>query len=70
MNLFSAFSKKTQFNNEVEQLRIQYSNEASKLSDEQLKEKYFSINSMGLPGREKIIMYEVLKNEYQKRNLA
>ncbi len=70
MNLFSTFSKKAQFNDEVEQLRTQYANEASKLSDEQLKEKYFSINSLGLPGKEKIIMYEVLKNEYQKRNLT
>lgn len=70
MSLFSTFSKKAQFNDEVEQLRIQYSNEVSKLSDNQLKEKYFSINSMGLPGKERIIMYEVLKNEYQKRNLT
>ena len=39
MSLFSTFSKKAQFNDEVEQLRIQYSNEVSKLSDNQLKEK-------------------------------
>ena len=63
MKLIKLFSRKDKFNDEIEKLKIQYSNEVLNLSDEQLKEKYHSINSLGLPGKEKILLYDALKNE-------